>query len=352
MALNPTPRVTVLLPVWNGAAYLADALESICAQTLADFELLIVDDGSTDDTPAILERYRSRDPRIRVSRQAHAGLVAALNRGLDLSRGGYIARMDADDVSAPERLAVQVAFMDEHPDVGLCGTWLKLVGGRRIWRYPCDDADVRCALLFETAIAHPTVMFRRSCVLEQNLRYDAAYEHAEDYALWLRCAQQSRFRLANIPRSLHYLRLHVDRVSKQFAGAQQVSSRRLRAEQLGCLGVQADPAVLAVHESVACLPAGRGLLRLRMTRDRVVAAEAWLRQLHAVNERQCAYPRAAFSRALVERWSRVCIASASAGLSPWWQYWRSPLSRMAWPAWRRSVLLTATSLRRRRPAGC
>ncbi|MFD1958687.1 glycosyltransferase family 2 protein [Novosphingobium panipatense] len=115
------PRVSVLLPCYNGAAYLEEAVRSILLQTFADFELIVVDDGSTDATADILARMGRRDPRLRVVRQPNGGIVAALNTAIAHARGEYIARMDADDVSFPERFAFQVAWLDAHPATVLVG---------------------------------------------------------------------------------------------------------------------------------------------------------------------------------------------------------------------------------------
>jgi glycosyltransferase involved in cell wall biosynthesis len=350
--VSGTPRVTVLMPVWNGAAYLGAALDSLCAQTFSDFELLVVDDGSTDATPAILKEYARRDRRIRVTHEAHAGQAGALNRGLELAKGTYIARMDADDLALPQRLAVQVAFMDAHPDVGLCGTWVTPIGAsrRRSWRVPTHDADIRCRMLFESTFLHSSVMLRRADFIQQGLRYEAAYEPAEDYALWVRCAQQSHFRLANIPRPLIWTRLHDARMSHQFADVQMANARRLRSEQLAWLGLSPSAAQLALHEAIAAAGSLRYLVRDPATPTFITEAEAWLQTLRAANERLDRHPRVAFARTLANRWARICARSASTGVSPWLLYWRSSLARAALPTWRATVVLTGASLLRWRLA--
>src|SRR5207237_10277673 len=128
------PRVSVLLPVWNGEAFLEQAMESILRQTLSSFELIVIDDGSTDRSAAIAEEFASRDPRMRVLRRPHEGLSAALNAGIAAARGEYVARMDADDISAPDRLRKQVAYLDAHPACVAVGAWSDVVdeAGRQI----------------------------------------------------------------------------------------------------------------------------------------------------------------------------------------------------------------------------
>ena len=120
--MTPAPRVSFLMAAYDGEMYLDEAIQSVLNQTFTDFEFIVINDGSIDETSQIIERYRRLDGRIRAYEQPNRGLVVALNRGLELARGEYIARMDADDISVTERIATQVAFMDVHPEVGICGT--------------------------------------------------------------------------------------------------------------------------------------------------------------------------------------------------------------------------------------
>src|SRR6266540_3032517 len=175
------PQVTIIMPMYNGEVYLREAIDSILDQTLTDFEFLILNDGSSDRSPDVVRSYA--DPRIRlVENEAQMGLVYTLDRGLDLARGTFIARMDCDDCSLPDLLARQVAFLNDHPEVGVCGAWMEAIGARAgyIWRYPTDPERIRCSLLFESALAHPSVMMRRDLLERFELRYSMAYQHAED----------------------------------------------------------------------------------------------------------------------------------------------------------------------------
>ena len=196
------PRVTVLLPVYNGGMYIDEAVRSILRQTFPDFELLAIDDGSTDGTLEALRAYR--DPRVRiVVNDRNLGLVDTLNRGLSLSRGEYVARMDSDDVSLPGRLERQVRFLDGNPEVGVCGTWARIIRGHRngpLICPPVDPEEIRSRLLFGSAMVHPSVMIRLSKLADHDLRYDPRHAHAEDFGMWGRCSEH--FPLANIPRVL------------------------------------------------------------------------------------------------------------------------------------------------------
>ncbi len=218
---QPTPAASVLMPVYNGARFLPEAIDSILGQTFADFEFMIVDDGSTDATPAILADYASRNPQIRVLRQANAGIVAALNRGLAECRAPLVARMDADDVSLPTRLERQVAFLAGHPTVAVVGTAFQFISetgsaGPDV-RHPLGHAAITRGLRHENCLAHPTVMMRRDIILAIG-GYREFLRHAEDYDVWTRVAERQE--LANLPERLLRYRVHGGQVSWAVAEAQ------------------------------------------------------------------------------------------------------------------------------------
>ena len=206
------PRVSVLMGVRDGAAHVREAVDSILAQTLADLELIVLDDGSTDGTVAILSAVR--DPRVRVERRPPEGLTRALNHALGRARAPLVARLDADDVARPERLARQVAFLARHPDVGVVGSGADEVdaAGRlvRTVTPPPDDAMIRRALIRANQFVHSTIVARRA-LLERVGGYDAGMPVAQDYDLWLRLAPLTRF--ANVPEALVMRRLLPGRVS-------------------------------------------------------------------------------------------------------------------------------------------
>jgi glycosyltransferase involved in cell wall biosynthesis len=203
LAAPETPMVTVLMAVFNGERYLREAVQSILNQTFRNFELLVVDDGSTDGSRAILESFD--DPRLRVVRHAaNQGLSRSLNRGLADARGRYVARMDADDVAEADRLARQVDFLERHADVVAVGSWYTIVDGEgrevgRRWT-PCDDIEVRWMLQFCSPFAHGAVTIRRTALAGEARVYDESLAYAMDYDLWVRLA--ARGRLANLDRFL------------------------------------------------------------------------------------------------------------------------------------------------------
>jgi glycosyltransferase involved in cell wall biosynthesis len=212
------PTVSALMPVYNAEPYLAEAVESILGQTFADFEFLIVNDGSTDRSGAILERYAARDRRIRLTSRPNTGYTVALNQLLDLASGEFVARMDADDVALPQRLARQVDYLRAHPDVVCVGSAVHMIdaAGRFLRNgHPGMDHEAiqQRALAGDCPLNHPSVMMRRAAV-EAVGGYHAEFEPAEDLDLWLRLGEVGR--LVNLPEVLMKYRQHVASFSEQY----------------------------------------------------------------------------------------------------------------------------------------
>jgi hypothetical protein len=215
------------MPVYNGQRYVDEAIASVMGQGFADFEFVIVDDGSTDETPNILAKWAARDARIVVHRSPrNEGIPAALNRGLAVARGEYIGRQDSDDLCLPERLARQVAVLDEQPDVELVSAGYELIesNGRRrrfMRRYEAPEV-VEYLLNFSNFIGgHGQVMFRRASVAALG-NYSVEYPYAQDYALWSRLVRRGRCVVLPMIGMRH--RLHQHRVSVMWAQRQQSHS--------------------------------------------------------------------------------------------------------------------------------
>jgi glycosyltransferase involved in cell wall biosynthesis len=226
------PTVTVIMPMYNAAAHVREATESILSQTFADFELLVVDDGSSDDSASLLRGYG--DPRLRVERnEGNLGLVATLNRAVERAKGRYIARMDADDVSLPTRLAEQVAYLESHPDVsGVSGGYQTIDEGGRLLSNdygmlrPVGPELLRWSLHFGSFFCHAASMIRRE-VFDALGGYDPAFAHAEDYELWLRATKW--FRFDNLPRVLYRVRVHGENASRVHRETQKRNARRAQS---------------------------------------------------------------------------------------------------------------------------
>ncbi len=199
--------VSFVLPTYNGEQYIKKAIESILAQTFRDFELLIINDGSTDTTSAIVKSYQAKDRRIRQIEQANHGLVYSLNRGIQLAKGRYIARHDDDDSSHPERLEKQVTFLQAHPEVVLVGSSMNVMDdrGKILHQHAVllADPEIRQELLVRSPFAHGSVLFRREAAVHAGL-YDPVFWPAEDYEFWLRLSTEGE--LANLDEFLYTYR--------------------------------------------------------------------------------------------------------------------------------------------------
>lgn len=238
---SKTPRVSVLLPVRNGQPYLGEAIESLLAQTFEDFEVLAIDDGSTDDTLVELARYHALDPRVRPVCLPPSGQAQAMNLGLQLARGELIARMDADDVALPERLARQVEFLEANPEVAVLGSQYELMDAKGASlgyvAHPCGAIEVKQALARHwSALCHPAVMMRREAALRVG-GYRPYFAPAEDFDFWLRMSQVGD--LGNLDEVLLRYRFHPSSLS--FRQARRQAFSVLVAARLFELAEEAAP---------------------------------------------------------------------------------------------------------------
>ena len=204
------------MPVYNGEKYLREAIDSILNQTFTDFEFLIIDDGSTDNSLEIINSYQ--DPRINlIKNNDNQGLIYSLNRGLALAKGKYIARMDSDDISSPERLCVQIKFLDENPTIGLVGSSVQIIDNNKnhssIVEFPLTHFIIQWSLCFYSPFAHPSTMIKKE-ILKQANGYSSQAVYVEDYDLWQRLSKITE--LSNLPQILLYLRKHDNNLTKVY----------------------------------------------------------------------------------------------------------------------------------------
>ena len=208
------PLVSVVLSVFNGEKYLAEAIDSILTQTYKNFEFIIINDGSTDSSLEIIGSYN--DKRIILISRENKGLIVSLNEGVHKATGKYVARMDADDISLPNRIDKQVKFMQEHESIGICGTAVRVFGENtreHIWKLTRSDKCIKAELLFSSALAHPTVMMRKSLIDQYQLFYSSDFTHAEDFELWTRFALHSN--MANLQEPLLRYRILPSSASRE-----------------------------------------------------------------------------------------------------------------------------------------
>jgi glycosyltransferase involved in cell wall biosynthesis len=324
--MSAAPKVTVFVPVYNRERYIAQTIESILTQTFTDFELLLLDDGSTDNSVKIMQSYK--DPRIRiVCNDENLGIARTRNKGIQLAQGEYLAILDSDDYAYPTRLAEQVAFLARHGDYAAVGSWVSIQqesrSPRKIGVLPVTPDDVRSRLLFHCSLANASVMARTAIV--RAYAYREHYIVCSDFDLWARVARS--YKLGNLPRFLVCRRMHAGRVTYEKAQLVKAAKRQIFNAQLTDLDVTFSEADLERH-----------FLLLRMKGVGFVPdltylewADAWLRKLQDANLRTAYYSHRAFAQVLGEIWIAVCWqAAASMGLPAWKCFWRSPLSTEAW----------------------
>ncbi len=225
------PQVSIIMAVYNGKHYLPETMQSLLTQTFRDFQLIILDDGSTDGVTDLLRDYAAKDSRIKLIVRENKGLTISLNEGLRLAQSPLIARMDSDDIARPDRLEKQVAYMNAHPECVLLGGAYELIDelGRLLTtlRPPCDNATLQQQCLQGTTpICHPLAMFRRDAALKVN-GYDETYKVAQDIDLWLRLGELGE--LACLPDVILQYRMHQKSISEK-KQAQQIANMKRACE--------------------------------------------------------------------------------------------------------------------------
>ncbi|MFT3992672.1 MAG: glycosyltransferase family 2 protein [Dysgonomonas sp.] len=243
------PKVSVLMPVYNAQKYLAEAIDSIIAQTYSDWELIIINDGSTDDSENIILSYK--DSRIKYSKNTqNRGLIYTRNKMIELASGEYLAFLDSDDIAYPERLKHQIDFLDKNPDYGLCGTWSEMINeqGSKIKKLQLSDQndEIQCTLLFSSTFVQSSIMIRKQLLIEHP--YDEKYPLAEDFDLWCRLSRVCK--LSNIPICLTKYRWHSSNISKSKKERLDELVKNIYKKELQIIGLDANDNELNIHSAI------------------------------------------------------------------------------------------------------
>lgn len=297
--MTSRPRVSVVMPVFNGAAYLDAAIRSVLAQTFTAWELLVIDDGSADESATLAAAYG--DPRIRLLRNdGNRGLPYTRNRGIEEARGEYLAFLDSDDIALPQRLAVQIDFLDRHPGHVGIGGWVQPIDAagnlrRHQWRYPGSPEYCRATLFFRQYFNTSTFTARTDAL--RAVRFSPEVPLAEDYDLFVRLGETAS--LSNLPVVLTHYRQHASSTTATKRKALANSLERVNLRQLASLGIAATPWELTLHRHIEWLhlPTDRSLLE---------AAEHWLRRIVSQNDERLVYEPGALRQAAGERWHALC----------------------------------------------
>lgn len=282
-----TPLVSVNMAVYNGEKYIAEAIESVLDQTYKNFELIIANDGSTDETVSIVKRYQ--DERIRlINNSKNSGLANIRNLALKYSKGKYIAILDSDDIALPNRLEEQVAFMEAHPDFGLLGSWYQCIDaeGRilnKTEKYPASWEDIPAILLFHNYFGQSAVMLRKSCI--EDILYRPEFPPAEDYDLWARISQ--RCKVWNLQKVLIHYRIHQSSTSRDH-NLVFVKEKEIIINQLKNLEIEPTEDELKLHK----------LIHFQSRANQAYFIHKWFVKLQQANERVIVYDQIAFTHVL------------------------------------------------------
>jgi len=321
-----SPRISVIMGVYNVAPYIEEACQSILCQTYSDFEFLITDDASTDGTLRKLKKIAASDSRVIINQnEKNIGLAKTLNNLIDCARGEFIARMDGDDISMPDRFERQIKIL-ESGEIKVCGGWITVFGKTKeaLVRYPIEDQEIKAALLFFSAIPHPTVMMSTELIQEYRYTEDAGI--VEDYDLWTRLA--NKVAMYNIPKILLRHRQHDQQVSRAYRLKQYELASQVGVHYLNTLGVFASTDEMSVHAKIQSPVPPE-------TRSEIMATEQWLLKLTDHLQKS---PRQA--RTVAEQWYKYCLKSVSLGSWVAWKFVHSPLYALGqFPKWKAVVVV-------------
>jgi glycosyltransferase involved in cell wall biosynthesis len=293
-----TPLISVMMVVFNAEKYVAEAIESVQNQTYKNWELIIVYDPSEDKTLHIIEEKSEKDRRIKiVKNNPPLGLLESRNKALEVAQGKYLAILDADDLAMPHRLAVQYLFMENHPEIAVAGSWILVqnMNGNRVVKNETDPDIISTGLLFNTMIANPSAMIRKSFIDNYNISYDPTYPFAEDYALWVKCAEYGK--ISNIPDVLVIYRQHSESHTTKSKKEQFENVQKLRETILFRLGLKPTKEELKIHNTTL------------IDNDKNIFVQenlAWLLKIKNANDATAKYKTYALSYILEKRFYLVC----------------------------------------------
>ncbi|GAA4019964.1 hypothetical protein GCM10022408_37620 [Hymenobacter fastidiosus] len=313
-----SPRVSILVPVYNVEAYIQETLRSLLRQTFQDFEIVVVNDRSTDQTAERIVALN--DPRIRLyTNPQNIGRAGSDNVGMNLVRGELVAKMDGDDLCHPERLARQVAFLDAHPTVDVVGSWVQCFGaGRMLFEYPVQPVDARAMMVFNMTVGNPSVMLRARLWQEQGLRYDDQLRQTEDYDFFGRYLPQ--LTIANLPEALVQYRVLPHSVRPAVYDERLRVANQIRARLLTTFGVSYSTRELHLHNIISHHPFQLGDIMLEEVHQ-------WLWKIYVSNQESGFANPAAMLRAVAEQWFLTCYLNPDRRHNSWREYYRQPLAR-------------------------
>jgi glycosyltransferase involved in cell wall biosynthesis len=300
-------KVSVIIPFYNAQAYLGEAIESILQQTFTDFELLLLNDGSTDNSFAMSQKYTDRRIRL-LNYTQNQGLVAIRNIALQEAQGEYLAWLDADDIALPNRLAQQVAYLDKNPHIALLGSYAMYIDRQgndiQLVSPKIDQNLLPIWLLFQNCFPQSAVMLRKKCLTDFTLQYRKDFPPAEDYDLWVQIAKHAT--ISNLPQTLVKHRKHDDNITKQQREIQEANILKIIAHQLTELGINFQENELLLHRKIS---------HYHYTPSTAIyeAIGKWLTKLHEANLKVQRYIQVDFDKVLAEIWYKTSSLHLTCG---------------------------------------
>ena len=303
------PKVSVIIPTFNNARYLQESLTSIFNQTMPDFELLLFDDASTDDTPELLQGIK--DPRLFVHRtEYNQGPGKCRNLGFQIARGKFIALMDSDDISVENRLALQVDYMEKNPSITVCGGKLELFGSAHgYYTYPEHHEDLKAKSLFHNPMGNPVVMLKGDYVRQHNIKFREDMTSCSDYDLWMRlahCYEDCRF--ASIQAVLGKYRVHDTNITQTKSPKWLMTDLSVRLPYFTNLCGDVSPAEIDVYQLIL-------RQKCAANKEELLYIKQLLLKMDLANKNKAIYAKEVFSFWLTHKFMEICLASLHLG--PW-----------------------------------
>lgn len=267
-----SPKVSILLPVYNAEKYLSSCLDSLLEQTFQDFEIIAINDASSDSSLHILKAYANKDSRIKIyCNESNLKISPTLNKGLKIASAPLVMRMDADDIAFPQRIERQYCFMQSYPEVSISGTGIQVLGTDVIWHVPESNNKIRATLFFNSPILHPTAIYKKEVIINAG-GYSENAPYAEDYDLWHRLSTNKNIIFSNIDIPLLYYRITTTEKSQEYKIIQNKTANLIRKKQIESLGISLTSTQLALHDSISCYK--------NFTKyNQLIACYRWLRSI-------------------------------------------------------------------------
>lgn len=318
--ITQSPVLSIVMPVYNRENYIRDAVESILNQTFHDFEFIIINDGSEDNTCAIIESYP--DERIKLyHNDRNRGIVYSRNHGLQRASGKYVGMFDSDDIALPDKFERQIQFLESHPDTAMVGAWVKWIDDEgkptgKGWKLTAKPEEIPSLMVFRNYFVQSTVVIRREAIPEGG--YSEGFDIVEDSKMWFDVARKHK--VANIQDYLLLYRMHDGNIS-DMSDTHRKHSLKLIAYILQTIDIQASEEELERHLAL------KNSEKVRTLQD-LIANEKWLLKLRAANEKTGTFDRKIFRKTVFNRWLKVLYKSRSLPLHAFLRFVLSPLTRL------------------------